>query len=213
LTRARWKPPNPPEDLSDPVAKRAFETLKIIGQIKRTSSPFSPGYQAPPLSPLDNDYFTAAPFLFGEGFVAKFSAKAVSPVSGDLGDAINNDDYLRAALGKRLAITGGTDIEFHFQVQRRPIEGLDIEKDIEDACTLWDEAKYPFKHVATITIPPQDINAPERVAACEALVFSPWHGLVEHRPLGSINRLRRAVYEKSAELRGCPVGGKDRADR
>jgi hypothetical protein len=60
--------------------------------------------------------------------------------------------------------------------------------------------------VARITIPPQDINASERVEACEALAFSPWHGLAEHRPLGSINRLRRAVYEKSVELRGCPVG-------
>jgi hypothetical protein len=215
--RIRWLAPGKP-DLSDPVSKRAFESLMIVQQIKRTSFPadfkFPPAFQAPPLSPLDNSYFSAAPFLFGEGFVAKFSAKPVSPVTGDLGDAINNDDYLRAALSERLAIAGGQDIEFEFQVQKRPVEDIkDVDKDIENACTLWKEEDHAFVTVARIAIPPQDINAPERMAACEALVFSPWHGLAAHRPLGSINRLRRAVYEKSAELRGCPVGGKDRADR
>jgi hypothetical protein len=29
----------------------------------------------------------------------------------------------------------------------------------------------------------------------EHLSFSPWHGLVEHEPLGGINRVRRRVYE------------------
>ena len=55
--------------------------------------------------------------------------------------------------------------------------------------------------VATITIPPQDIDSAERRALCEDLIFSPWHGLVEHRPLGGINRLRREVYLASARLR------------
>jgi hypothetical protein len=170
-------------------------------------------FQAPPLSPLDNRYFTAAPFLFGEGYVAKFAARPVAPVSGDLGDAVKKDkDYLRTALNERLTAADAQDIEFDFQVQLRgpesfkSIEAIDTE--IENACTLWPEKYFPFVTLATITIKPQqDINAPERVAACEALEFSPWHGLVEHRPLGGINRLRRTVYEKSVELRRCPAAG------
>jgi hypothetical protein len=190
------------------VKKRALETKYILGCIASSSEKFVPrpdphAFQAPPLSPLDNRYFSAAPFTFGEGWVAKFGAKPVSPETGDLGDAVSDNDYLRIALNKRL--TASQDIVFEFQVQRRSIESLDVEEDIENACTLWDESTYPFETVARITIPPQDINASERVEACEALAFSPWHGLAEHRPLGSINRLRRAVYEKSAELRGCPV--------
>lgn len=31
--------------------------------------------------------------------------------------------------------------------------------------------------------------------------LSPWNGLVEHQPLGSINRLRKTVYEMSAKNR------------
>jgi len=36
---------------------------------------------------------------------------------------------------------------------------------------------------------------------CENLTYTPWHALPEHRPLGGINRVRRAVYESLAELR------------
>jgi len=196
---ARLKSPDPK------IRARTAATAGIIGCIKSNSVPPLPpphAFQPPPLSPLDNRYFSAAPFSFGEGWVAKFGAKPVAPASGDLGNAVSDKDYLRTALNKRLT---ADQIVFEFQVQRRSVETLDIENDIENACTLWDESTHPFVTVATITIPPQDINAPTRVAACEALAFSPWHGLAEHRPLGSINRLRRAVYEKSAALRGCPV--------
>jgi len=31
--------------------------------------------------------------------------------------------------------------------------------------------------------------------------LNPWNALAEHQPLGSINRLRKTVYEASAEKR------------
>ncbi|MEK1942330.1 MAG: hypothetical protein AAAB16_18325, partial [Pseudomonas sp.] len=31
--------------------------------------------------------------------------------------------------------------------------------------------------------------------------FNPWHALPEHRPLGGINRLRKAVYEAVSAYR------------
>jgi hypothetical protein len=206
------------------VKARADETLRIISCIKSSSmSPQPPlppeprAFQAPPLSPLDNRYFSAAPFLFGEGRVMKYGARPVKPVTGDLGQAVEEENYLRAALKKRMAIAGGEEVVFEFQVQVRDGESLSktIDKDIEDACTLWndDESKppfYPFVTVAKIVIPPQEVLQPlkdegEYDERCERLEFSPWHGLVEHRPLGSINRLRRPVYEKSVELRRCPA--------
>ena len=43
----------------------------------------------------------------------------------------------------------------------------------------------------------------------DALAFDVWHGLAAHRPLGSINRVRKVVYPKSAGFRrqfnGCPM--------
>jgi hypothetical protein len=190
----------------DPAVKaRAMKSAGIIGRIK--SLVFPPAWQAPPLSPLDNRYFSAAPFLFGEGRVMKFACTPVNPKIGELGEAISQADYLRAAMQERMSQADGKEICFDFQVQLRSADSLSgsIDTDMEDMCTLWDEAKYPFVNVARITIPtPQDISSAERREFCETLFYTPWHGLDAHRPLGGINRMRLKVYDISAEKRGCP---------
>ena len=186
--------------MSDPTTQRAVRTAGIIERITN-SKPSA--YQPPPLSPLDNSYFGAAPFLFGEGRVMRFSAKPVSPVLGDVMEFVKKPNYLREALHKRLTEGEGCEIEFEFQVQVRSAESVAgaIETEIEDACVDWDEEKYRFVTVARVVIPPQDCTTPERKELCERFSFSPWHGLLEHRPLGGINRLRRAVYEASVRAR------------
>jgi hypothetical protein len=187
------------------VSARAKRTAQIVQQVKALTAP--PSFQAPPLSPFDNRYFSAAPFLFGEGRAMKFSATPVNPMSGDVNAACQDPDYLRAALRKRMAEAQGKPICFDFQVQVRDAASLagKVESDIEDVCTLWDEARFPFVTVARITIPSQDVAAPRRQEYCETLVYSPWHGLKEHRPLGGINRLRQKVYTASSGHRGCPA--------
>jgi hypothetical protein len=196
----------------DDVRDRAKKTLEIVNCIKSNAPPLP--YQAPPVSPLDNRYFSAAAFLFGEGRAMKFSASPVSPVPDKLND-ISDENYLGTALKKRLLEAGDKAIEFHFQIQVRTAEELagKVAKEIEDVCVDWPEGdatdQYPFETVATISIPPQ--NPDDQAALCEDLTFSPWNGLAEHRPLGGINRLRRAVYEASARTRhvpgGCPWDG------
>jgi len=52
----------------------------------------------------------------------------------------------------------------------------------------------------TIVAPQEDIDSAEHQAQCERLIFTPWHSLASHHPIGS-NRLRKAVYEASAEHR------------
>jgi hypothetical protein len=65
----------------------------------------------------------------------------------------------------------------------------------------WPEARAPFVRVATLTVPRQDFRTPERAALAEALAFSPAHALLEHRPIGSINRVRMRVYAAQAAFR------------
>jgi hypothetical protein len=116
---------------------------------------------------------------------------------------VADDNYLRSALTRRFAVAGASEARFELQAQVRSAEDLAnaIDTDIEDASAHWDEARYPFVTLAMLTIEPQEIDGPERDAWCEAMAFSPWHGIEDHRPLGGINRLRRAVYEASAALR------------
>jgi hypothetical protein len=189
----------------DPAVKaRAAKSRGIIATIKGL---LKPAFQPAPMSPFDNRYFSAAPFLFGKGRVMKFSANPVNPMAGDPGTAVADPDYLRAAMRKRIAAADGKEICFDFQLQVRSAESLagKIDTDMEDMCTLWDEKEFPFVTVARITIPQQDIATPERQKFCETLFYTPWHGLRAHRPLGGINRLRQKVYEVSAAHRGCPV--------
>lgn len=72
----------------------------------------------------------------------------------------------------------------------------------EDASIVWDEATSPYQTIGTIEFPPQDsFSAKRRTFWEEKMHLSPWGGLASHRPLGSINRLRKIVYRRSKERR------------
>jgi hypothetical protein len=82
------------------------------------------------------------------------------------------------------------------------------EQPLEDARIEWDQSKYPFEKVATITIPPQDPFTPKRANFWrDEIRVDPWHGLETLKPLGSINRLRKVVYKASAAYRRKMNGG------
>jgi len=73
---------------------------------------------------------------------------------------------------------------------------------VEDGSILWPEEKSPHQQVARIIIPQQEAySAARRAYADEVLSFTPWHAIVDHRPLGSIMRIRQRVYEASSRFR------------
>lgn len=191
---------------------RALRTLAIVNRI-RAESVAAGAFQPPPASPVDSRYFSGSPFRFGDGYVMKFSAVPVDPPADPKPNA-PDPNYLRNALIERLSVReGAASVVFEFRVQRREVSGLNPVTDIEDASVEWPEDKYPSVTVAKITIPPQDFDSPERRALCEALFFSPWHGLTSHRPLGGINRMRLAVYEASSNFRHQPKEPESRERR
>jgi hypothetical protein len=177
--------------------QRALRTKQIVERISASAVNGDGGaFSPPPASAVDNPYFSAAPFLFGEDRVMKFRA---SPVARSL-DPPNVDDpnYLRTALIKRLKTE---TVVFDFAVQVRGPDQLDLATDIENASTEWSD---DYVSIARITIPPQEFDSPEQRVKCERLFFTPWHGITDHRPLGGINRLRKAVYLASGKFRNLP---------
>jgi hypothetical protein len=73
---------------------------------------------------------------------------------------------------------------------------------VEDASVLWSESLSPHQPVGKLTFPAQDAYSPERrVYADDVLSFNPWHCIEEHRPLGSIMRVRIKAYEMSSHFR------------
>jgi len=178
------------ENITEEDVLRIKESFRIVKQVIQTTDIGNP---------MGIQYFSAAPFLFGQDRVMKFSAKPCVELPPKLSPhKPRPDNYLRDALTATL--NGNEELSFDFMVQVR--DGGD-DLGIENASSFWDEARYPFKSVAKIHIPvPQlDVESEENKTHCEKLAFTPWHSLVEHQPIGSINRLRKSVYQASAEHR------------
>ncbi|WRT70154.1 uncharacterized protein IL334_007148 [Kwoniella shivajii] len=73
---------------------------------------------------------------------------------------------------------------------------------VEDASVEWKESYAPWYDLATLSFPPQDtFSDARRVWWEDRIGLSPWDGLKDHRPLGSINRLRHKAYEMSRAFR------------
>jgi hypothetical protein len=71
---------------------------------------------------------------------------------------------------------------------------------IEDATVHWSELESPAQGVATITFSEQHSEGVYRRAfGDDVLSFNSWRGLAAHRPLGSINRLKKRVFDASSD--------------
>ena len=146
-----------------------------------------------PPSHVDISYWSTTPFLFGNGRAVKYIARPIAPTAASPPKPLT-DTYLRDALSARLQSEVTFDFMIQFQTDARTMP-------IEDATVEWPERDSPYRRVARIIIPPQRIDDAGGTSACEEISFNPWHCLVEHRPLGSLNRARREIYPAMAELR------------
>ncbi len=146
-------------------------------------------------SPLEERYWSTVPFSHGSGAGRRAVKYSIRPSVVGVSTIPRNPrpDYLREAMEAALA-TGEAHFDFLIQVR---VEGMSV----EDSRVEWLENEAPFVKVATIIIPSQIFNTPAQDAFGEALSFTPWHALPEHRPLGGVNRIRKVVYEAVSELR------------
>lgn len=147
-----------------------------------------------PTCHLDIPYWSATPYLFGSGRAVKYR---MQPAAGQQpsGAPTGTASYLTDALRARLAAGDAAfDLAVQFQTDPRVMP-------IEDASVDWPVSVSPFQTVARLRIPAQRFDSPDQLARCEAMRFSPWHAPVPHRPLGGMNRARRAIYEALAAFR------------
>jgi hypothetical protein len=138
-------------------------------------------------NPLEIRYFSVVPYLLGQKAV-KYSLTPRDAQETPM-PVRPSSDYLREAMVKQLSSCGAAfDFTAQIQVDARTMP-------IEDPGVTWDEAVSPFRRVATLTIPSQVFDTPERREFGDNLSFNPWRCLPEHRPLGGISRARRQVYQ------------------
>ena len=120
---------------------------------------------------------------------------------------VESRHYLRTTLEQSLA-TG--DATFDIGIQKQTNEKS---MPSDDPRVRWREWRAQFRNVATLTIPrqvfwpaagmpPVTLRATEdMVENGENMSFNPWHGLVEHEPLGRINRARGEIYAGISKYR------------
>jgi hypothetical protein len=152
--------------------------------------------------PFEVTYHSMTPYTLGEDTVVKYivAAEDQKRFSGFRAPA-GTDNALSVTLKDSLA--GDTPIVLHLDVHAPPPDQVDVEATTRD----WDRKAYPPVRVATITIPPQDPTTPARLEQGERTTFNPWNARKEHRPLGSLNRARLAIYRASAEVRRAAISG------
>ena len=92
---------------------------------------------------------------------------------------------------------GGDDVVFDFSIRVRHAATSD---DVEDV-RWWTRPLERIVRLGSIAIPQQSFLAQNQLYDCEHMVFNPWNCLPEHRPLGSVNRMRLAVYFASRRVR------------
>jgi len=171
--------------------REVLSVAQIVGQL--------------PLHPASNIYFSASPIRFGR-YVAKYRAKPAGDRLDSYLDLVrqfgSDADAMRLALEETLRTQ---ELLFEFQVQLRTSEQT---MPIEDSTVEWLESESPYRTVAHLLLPRQEIALLRQQAEYENLAFNVWHTLAAHRPLGGINRGRRSAYPVSFAWRRQQTGVK-----
>lgn len=187
-----------------PTLKKALSAMmrgaeKIIETFGGESASIKSMGGHPETNILGETFFSQVPILFGP-YMAKVSVAPVSPelialtdVSVDLKGKPNG---LREAVTDFFAVNGA---QWELRIQLC----TDLkEMPIENAAVVWPEEQSAYIAVARIIVKPQVTWSEARAMAVEdGMSFSPWHGVAEHRPIGSIMRIRKVAYEMSVKFR------------
>jgi catalase len=140
---------------------------------------------------LEEKYYSGTPYAFGKSRAIKWHARPLKTITTVMPEAPTKN-YLRDQLLEDLYIDYKKNVGFELFVQFQ--ENAKSEP-IDNSAVIW---KTRFYKVGTITIPEQNFNTKERKERAEMMSFSPGHAIIEHAPLGSVNAVRRKVYQKLA---------------
>ncbi|GGF49770.1 hypothetical protein GCM10011519_24660 [Marmoricola endophyticus] len=155
--------------------------------------------RTPNIHPLAHTYYTQSAFRYGD-HVAKLR---LTPATGEM----------RALGGREVSRSDPPDVLHRwvreFMAERAARFDLEVQlcvdlnaMPVEDAAVEWSEELSPYRRVGVVELPAQETFSPaRRVYADDRLGGRPWNGLVAHRPLGSINRVRKQAYDELGRWR------------
>ncbi len=185
--------------LSDRVLGAASDLLALVQKVGLRLPPNLAVFVAPNRPILGETFYSSAPIRYGD-YVARFKYEPTSPEVKALADQnLPRNPTQDAHRDLIMAFFEDNAAEYTFSVQLCTDPAT---MPIEDATKHWDHAASPYLPVAKIVFPRQNpYSAVRRAYGDDVLSFNSWRALKAHRPLGSINRLKRSVYEASSNYR------------
>jgi hypothetical protein len=151
---------------------------------------------SPKDDPLNTDFWGVAPFKLGDVAV-KYLIRPSAPEKKT--KLRLSDDYLTELVKSHIE---NRDANFDFFLQSRLLDGReDKDMPIEDYSVAWSETRSVPVRVGRLKIPMQRVGHRLDQQAGEDLIFSPWNTTHDLRPLGSLNRARKIIYEFSSGKR------------
>ncbi|SDM01433.1 Animal haem peroxidase [Geodermatophilus siccatus] len=162
-----------------------FATVRIIGNLLCSTRRSE--------SLARERYYSRGAILWGEAGPVRYR---LHPVVSPAVPPSTGPDALRTDFARRLA---AGDVEFDLQVQRYVSERR---TPVENTARRWLFVRY--ESVARLVLPRQDVGtARARLVEhrVDRLAFNPWNTTDEFRPLGNLNRARRAAYEAGSAHR------------
>jgi hypothetical protein len=187
---------------------QGLEKLAEISSTVQPSTTESPSDAADNLEPegppplpyshiLGETFHSMAALRFG-AYVAKLSAAPLSQsVRSVTGSPVPDTD---SAL-RDLVVDFFRNNAAEYELRAQLLTDI-LQMPVEDASILWPESLSPHQPIGKLTFPAQDAYSPaRRVYGDDVLSFNPWHCIEEHRPLGSIMRIRIKAYEMSSSFR------------
>lgn len=149
-------------------------------------------------NPFDPLYNSGSIYAFGEDAAARYSLKRINCPSNQQAEMFQiaatsraqkrNPNFLAEQIPGLIDanspdICMGLDLQIRFDKQSAEVERPHI---------AWEDTESVPAAVLRIS-PPENAGLLS-LDACNSMSFKPWNSLQAHRPVGGINRLRKAIY-------------------
>lgn len=168
------------------------ETLRMLRNV-------SAGRRRKVRSIAAETYWSRGAIRWGETLAVRYLLRPAPDTLLGSEPSEQDPEFLSHEVARRLA---EGDVRFELCIQRF----TDVQSTpIEDTAVAWSERVSPPEPVAVLTISKRDVDLDSEqhigTRAVDSMAFNPWHTTDSFRPLGNLNRARKAAYDASAAHR------------
>ena len=167
------------------------ETVRMVGNVRTAR-------KQPIDSVATQTYWSRGALTWGPELAVRYLLRPAPGAPQGPIPSTTEPNYLFTEAAHRLK---KGDIRFELCIQRYVNDEV---TPIEDTAVEWKVTNSPVEPIATLTLTQADItsaDAQASAAAIDSLAFNPWNTTKDFRPLGNLNRARKAAYDASAAHR------------